>query len=178
LGRLFTTNPRRHALAHDILCVPCPSVRQHRRTALIVWDRLIGRFTDLFTRPSSALFLTLVTGWVLCPGRRTITRMVDVADPDGVHAHDAYHRFLREGRWEMAQLWRRLAALLVGHLEGNLRLVVDLDDTLFHRVGRGLPRCRRAGGAPPRAVVAEDFRRYRTGLAHRENPRGAHRRHR
>ena len=62
----------------------------------------LGRFTDLFTRPSSALFLTLVTGWVLCLGRRPITRMVDVADPDGDHAHDAYHRFLREGRWEMA----------------------------------------------------------------------------
>jgi hypothetical protein len=59
--------------------------------------------------------------------------MVDVADPDGAHAHDAYHRFLREGKWDMAQLWRRLAPLLVGHLEGNLRLVLDLDDTLFHR---------------------------------------------
>ena len=36
----------------------------------------------------------------------------------------------------MAQLWRRLAPLLVSHLEGNLRLVLDLDDTLFHKVGR------------------------------------------
>jgi hypothetical protein len=103
---------------------------------VIAWERLLGRFTDLFTRPSSGLFLTLVTGWALCPGRRTVTRMVDVADPDGVHAHDAYHRFLREGKWEMAQLWRRLAPLLVGHLEGNLRLVVDLDDTIFHKAGR------------------------------------------
>jgi len=103
---------------------------------IIEWERLLGRFTDLFTKPSSALFLTLVTGWVLRPGRRTVTRMVDVADPDGVHAHDAYHRFLREGKWDMAQLWRRLAPLLVSHLEGNLRLVLDLDDTLFHKAGR------------------------------------------
>ncbi len=62
--------------------------------------------------------------------------MVDVADPDGGRAHDAYHRLLREGKWDMAQLWRRLAPLLVSHLEGNLRLVVDLDDTLFHKAGR------------------------------------------
>jgi hypothetical protein len=103
---------------------------------VIEWERLLGRFTDLFSRPSSALFLTLVTGWVLCPGRRTVTRMVDVADPDGVHAHDAYHRFLREGRWEMAELWRRLAPLLVRHFEGSLRLILDLDDTLFHKAGR------------------------------------------
>jgi len=103
---------------------------------VIAWERLLGRFTDLFTRPSSGLFLTLVTGWVLCPGRRTVTRMVDVADPDGAHAHDAYHRFLREGSWDMAQLWRRLAPLLVSHLEGTLRLVLDIDDTLFHKAGR------------------------------------------
>jgi hypothetical protein len=29
---------------------------------VIAWERLLGRFTDLFTRPSSGLFLTLVTG--------------------------------------------------------------------------------------------------------------------
>ncbi len=103
---------------------------------VVAWERLLGRFADLFTRPSSGLFCTLITGWALCPGRRTVTRMVDIADPDGVHAHDAYHRLLREGKWDMAQLWRRLAPLLVSHLEGNLRLVLDLDDTLFHKVGR------------------------------------------
>jgi hypothetical protein len=99
-------------------------------------ERLLGRFADLFTRPSSGLFCTLITGWALCPGRRTVTRMLDVADPDGMHAHDAYHRFLRERKWDMTQLWRRLTPLLVSHLEGNLRLVLDLDDTLFHKAGR------------------------------------------
>ncbi len=102
----------------------------------VAWERLLGRFADLFTKPSSGLFCTLITGWALCPGRRTVTRMVDVADPDGLHAHDAYHRFLREGKWDMAQLWCRLAPLLVSHLEGTLRLVLDLDDTLFHKAGR------------------------------------------
>src|SRR5207247_3212175 len=75
-------------------------------------------------------------GGALCTRRSTVTGMLDVADPDGAHAHDAYHRFLREGRWDMAQLWRRLAPLLVSHLEGTLRLVLDIDDTLFHKAGR------------------------------------------
>lgn len=52
---------------------------------VVAWERLVGRFADLFTRPSSGLFCTLIAGWALCPGRRTVTRMVDVADPDGVH---------------------------------------------------------------------------------------------
>jgi hypothetical protein len=42
--------------------------------------------------------------------------MVHVADLDGAHAHDAYHRFLREGKSDMAELWRRLAPLLVSWL--------------------------------------------------------------
>ena len=103
---------------------------------VVAWERLLGRFAHLFTTPSSGLFCTLITGWALCPGRRTITRMVDVADPDGLHAHDAYHRFLRAGKWDMTQLWCRLAPLLVSHLDGNWRLVLDLDDTLFHKAGR------------------------------------------
>lgn len=39
----------------------------------------------------------LVTGWVCAPGRGTITGMITVADPAGRRAHDAYHRFVRDG---------------------------------------------------------------------------------
>jgi hypothetical protein len=118
-----------------MLCVPRRHAARHRRFARRCLGTPARRFADLFTRPSSGLFCTLITGWALCPGRRTVTRMLDVADPDGMHAHDAYHRFLREGKWDMTQLWRRLPPLLVSHLEGNLRLVLDLDDTLFHNAG-------------------------------------------
>jgi len=57
----------------------------------VAWERLLSRFADLFTRPSTGLFCTLVTGWALCPGRRTVTRMISLADPQGRRAHDAYH---------------------------------------------------------------------------------------
>jgi DDE superfamily endonuclease len=66
---------------------------------------------------------------VLCPGRRTVTRMIGV----GEHAHDAYHRLLRAGAWTMTRLWRRVVALLVVHLDLDELLVLDLDDTLFHK---------------------------------------------
>jgi hypothetical protein len=45
-----------------------------------------------FTAPSFALFTDLLSGWVLAPGRRTITGMIVVGDPGGRRAHDAYHR--------------------------------------------------------------------------------------
>ena len=35
------------------------------------WERLLGRYANLFTRPSAALFTILVGAWGLCPGRHT-----------------------------------------------------------------------------------------------------------
>jgi len=53
--------------------------------------------TPVFIAPSLAIFTDLLTGWICAPGRRTITAMIAVADPAGRRAHDAYHRFVRDG---------------------------------------------------------------------------------
>lgn len=85
-------------------------------TGLGTWDAFLGGCVMVFTQPSFILFQTLVSAWVLCPGRRTVTRMIGVADPEGEHAHDAYPRFLRAGVWTMAELWQVLVGLLVTRL--------------------------------------------------------------
>jgi hypothetical protein len=100
------------------------------------WTALLAACAEVFTRPSIALFCTLMSAWVLCPGRRTVTRMIGVADSEGQHAHDAYHRFLRAGAWTMTALWQTLVGLLVPRLVPAGVLRVDLDDTLFHKAGR------------------------------------------
>lgn len=108
----------------------------HDHLPVVAWERLLWNFADLFRRPSFQLFLSLISAWPLCPGRRTVTRMIAVADPDGEHAHDAYHRFFRDGQWAMAQLWCRLLFLLVTTLELPERVRLHGDDTLFHKTGR------------------------------------------
>ena len=55
----------------------------------------------VFTAPSLAIFTDLLTGWICAPGRRTLTAMIAVADPAGRRAHDASHRFVRDGAWSM-----------------------------------------------------------------------------
>ena len=100
------------------------------------WRTVLAACAVVFTGPSWVLFTTLVTAWVLCPGRRTVTRMIRVADPAGAHAHDAYHRFLRAGAWSMTELWRVLVGLLVARLAPAGVLQVDVDDTVFHKTGR------------------------------------------
>lgn len=100
------------------------------------WQELGNRFASVFTRPGFVLFTELLTGWVCAPGRRTITAMITVADPGRRRAHDAYHRFVRDGAWAMSGLWRILACHVVGRFAPTGTVSLDCDDTLFHKSGR------------------------------------------
>jgi len=96
---------------------------------------LLGLTRPGFTAPSFAIFTDLVTGWVCAPGRRTITGIIAVADPAGRRAHDAYHRFVRDGVWSMNRLWRTLARHLIGTRCPTGVVDLACDDTLFHHCG-------------------------------------------
>lgn len=97
---------------------------------------LLGGTRAVFHAPSFAIFTDLITGWVCAPGRRTVTAMIAVTDPAGGRAHDAYHRFLRDGAWTMSELWRHLAVLAVTRFAPAGVVALDCDDTLFHKSGR------------------------------------------
>ena len=97
---------------------------------------LLGLVRAGFTAPSFAIFTDLMTGWVCAPGRRTITAMITVADPAGARAHDAYHRFVRDGAWCMHRLWQALATHLVTRYAPAGAIELACDDTLFHHQGR------------------------------------------
>ena len=106
---------------------------QRARTA---WEELVGLATGCFSAPSFAVFLTILTGWVLAPGRRTVTAMIAAADPEGGPAHDAYHRFFRTGRWSLEALWKALVVHVVAVLGPHGTVILDLDDTLYKKSGR------------------------------------------
>jgi hypothetical protein len=101
------------------------------------WQAILEVVAAAFTRPGYAIFADLVAGWVLTPGRRTITRIIEVVDGEGRRAHDAYHRFVRDGAWQMSALWRLLAVRVVETLcEADASVELDLDDTVVHKSGR------------------------------------------
>lgn len=96
---------------------------------------LLGLTRAGFTAPSFAIFTDLMSGWVCAPGRRTITAMIKVADPAGLRAHDAYHRFVRDGAWSMHRLWQVLAGHLITRFAPTGVVQLACDDTLFHHEG-------------------------------------------
>ena len=102
------------------------------------WMALVGLARACFGAPSFAIFETLLTGWVLAPGRRTITGMICAADPEGQRAHDAYHRFVRAARWSTNALWKALVVHMVDVLAPAGTLVLDCDDTLYKKSGRNV----------------------------------------
>jgi DDE superfamily endonuclease len=97
------------------------------------WTALLGMFRSVFTTPGLAIFADLLTGWVLTPGRRTITAMITVGDPGGRRVHDAYHRFVRDGAWSMSRLWRVLAVHAVTSFAPTGVVPLDCDDAPFHK---------------------------------------------
>ena len=96
---------------------------------------LLGVAKGAFGAPGFALFSRLLTGWVLSPGRRTLTAMFLAGDPLGIRSLDAYHRFVRCGRWSTEALWRALVVFMVGALVKDGPVAVLIDDTLFKKSG-------------------------------------------
>lgn len=105
-------------------------------TSISTWNEIVQHFFSAFTTPTAGIFMNLVTGWVLCTARKTITRILPLADPQNLHAHDAYHRFFPDALWQSRQLWKLLAGLIVKIFYPHGVIQFDLDDTVFHRTGR------------------------------------------
>jgi hypothetical protein len=104
------------------------------------WEEIVSLTRGCFGAPGFAIFQAILAGWVLTPGRRTITAMICAADPEGNRAHDAYHRFVRAARWSSSALWKVLVVHMVAVLAPVGTLVLDCDDTLYKKSGRKVDR--------------------------------------
>jgi hypothetical protein len=96
---------------------------------------LVQQFFPVFTHPTTQVFLRLTVGWILCNTRRTITGILPFADPSGLRSHDIYHRFFPDAHWDLSATWNRLAGFLIRTFAPSGTILLDLDDTVFHRSG-------------------------------------------
>jgi len=96
---------------------------------------LFLNFKSLFTSRSFDNFVTLVTGWICCTGRHSISRVIlaGLGRARRKH-HSALYRFFSRASWLMDDLARVLLPLILDHILGEWVYVI-VDDTLSRRSG-------------------------------------------
>jgi hypothetical protein len=104
-------------------------------------DLLVRSFTPLllafqpcFTQPSFSSFWALACAWILCSGRRSLTRVIQSAQLGRFKHFCAFHRFFSHARWNLDDLGYCVFQLLLPFCPDVLTGAVD--DTLARKSGR------------------------------------------
>jgi len=100
---------------------------------------LLEVFRPVFTGPSYSTFRLLVTGWILSVRHRYVTDLIISSDSVGNGHFSDYHRFFSRAKWDIDNLWKHLARLLIDHFVGSDAVIILAgDDTLCRKRGLGL----------------------------------------
>jgi hypothetical protein len=95
---------------------------------------LLLAFQPCFTQPSFHSFWALACAWILCSGRRSLTRIIQSAQLTRFKHYCSFHRFFSQARWNLDDLGRRVFQLLLPFCTEVLLGAVD--DTLARKSGR------------------------------------------
>ena len=95
-----------------------------------------------FSRPTFRKICALVVGQISQTRLRCVTGMLVGARLSGVWHHARAHRFFANARWCSEELGLRLAVLIVERFrDPDAPVLVAVDDTLLHRLGRKIHGC-------------------------------------
>ncbi len=104
---------------------------------------LVSSFAELalslvsvFTQPSLASFLTLITGWVFCLGRHTVTGLIVAAGAIEQKHFSSFHRFFSRAVWNLDSLGLVLLKLALRFVPEDEPVLLAVDDTLGRKTGR------------------------------------------
>jgi hypothetical protein len=113
-------------------------------TLVMGWEALCQLLSPAFTRPTAVTFLHIVTGWVLCRSKPTVTALVCTIGRS-LLGHAAkhwttYERFFYRAVWSLPQVSRlllvRMIAPLVEAVGVERVLDLNIDDTTCGRCGK------------------------------------------
>lgn len=98
-------------------------------------EPLLDRFSIAFTKPTFQRAMLVFVGFILTPGRRTVTRALGTMRNlwDG-HFSD-YHRVFSRARWSLWPLGKVLAATILELVPADQKVVVSADDTAAQHRG-------------------------------------------
>ena len=93
-------------------------------------------FASIFTQPSFASFLTLITGWVFCLGRHTVAGLIVAAGAIEQKHFSSFHRFFSRAIWKLDPLGRIIIKLALRFVPTDETILFGVDDTLGRKTGR------------------------------------------
>lgn len=108
------------------------------------WEALCQLLSQAFTQPTQVTFLHIVTGWVLCRSKPTVTNLICTMGRS-LLGHAAkhwttYERFFYRAAWTLPELSRLLLTRVVAPLVAShaVQRVINLsiDDTTCGRCGK------------------------------------------
>jgi hypothetical protein len=95
---------------------------------------LLWTFQDCFTQPTFCSFWALACGWILCSGRRSLTRILQAGQLTQLKHYCSFHRFFSRARWNLDELGHTILRLLLPFCAPTL--IGAVDDTLARKSGR------------------------------------------
>jgi hypothetical protein len=98
---------------------------------------LLVNFSSIFTEPTFRNFSTLCCSWLICSGRRTVSRVIQAAGANGAASrhHSIFYRFFSRAVWDSDKLGEVTLRLVLRLLPENAPLILTVDDTLCRRSG-------------------------------------------
>ena len=96
---------------------------------------LLDLFAPCFRPEVFALFRLMAVAWVVCLGRRTISRVWETTGRSADHSHCPAFRLFSAAAWNWDEVCRILLVQLLAALVPGTRVWLVVDDTLCHKRG-------------------------------------------
>jgi SRSO17 transposase len=96
---------------------------------------LLQNFVPVFTEPTYATFVAVVTGWILSHRHRYVTEVIFSSGNVGKGHWCRFHRFFSHAAWDLDTLSLHLAKLIITILAPGVTLSWAVDDTLCRKRG-------------------------------------------
>jgi hypothetical protein len=96
---------------------------------------LLSEFQCVFTKPTYATFVCLMTGWVLSHRRRFVTDLIWSAGCTRKGHHSKYHRFFSQSKWQLDTFSWVLAQVVFKIFVPTGLIELAVDDTLCRKRG-------------------------------------------
>ena len=97
---------------------------------------LLSAFSECFTKPSFETFRHIVSGWLLCIGRRHVSNIIEAADAIGHKHHTSFQRFFRAAVWNVDAVGLVVLRLVLKLTPPDAPVLLAIDDTLARHTGK------------------------------------------